>query len=49
MASKKKSSAKKRKGPTAKAKKAYYGLIVKSYKRLRSTLKKHNPAALKGE
>ena len=34
--------------PTQKAKKAYYGLIVKSYNRLRNVLKKHNPAALKG-
>lgn len=40
----------KRKGkkhhPTAKAKAAYNKLIVKSYKRLRAVLKKHNPSAL---
>jgi hypothetical protein len=32
--------------PTAAAKKKYYALIVKSYHRLHSVLKKHNPAAL---
>lgn len=32
--------------PSAKAKKKYYGLIVKSYHRLRNVLKKHNPTAL---
>lgn len=41
--------AKGRKGrkPSAKAKKAYYKLIEKSYKRLHNVLKKHNPEALK--
>jgi len=41
--------AKKKHHPTPKAKKAYYGLIVKSYKRLRNVLKNHNPGALAGE
>jgi hypothetical protein len=35
--------------PTAKAKKAYYKLIEKSYKRLRSVMKKHHPGVIASE
>lgn len=38
--------AKKKRKPTLKAKKAYYKLIEKSYKKLHGVLKKHNPGAL---
>jgi hypothetical protein len=41
MASKKKK--KTRKGPTAKAKKAYIANIRKSYKRLKAVMQKHDP------
>ncbi len=36
-----------KKGPTAAAKKKYYGLVVKAYNKLHNTLAKHNPSALK--
>lgn len=56
MAAKKKKKKKKRHPnswmkhkPSPKARAAYNKLIVKSYNRLRATLKKHNPSALKGE
>jgi hypothetical protein len=35
--------------PTAKAKKAYYKLIEKSYKRLRGVMKKHHPSVIAAE
>jgi hypothetical protein len=35
--------------PTAKAKKAYYGLIQKSYKRLRAVMMKHHPEVIRKE
>ena len=49
MAKHKKKRAKKsgkRHHPTAKAKKAYYGLIRKGYTRTRAVLKKHDPGFL---
>lgn len=41
--------AKKHKGPSAKAKNAYYKLIQKSYARLRGVMKKHHPNVIAAE
>ena len=42
--------AKKRKHhPSAKAKKAYYKLVAKSYGRLRAVMKKHRPEVIAAE
>ena len=46
MAKRKKSKGRKRHVPTTRAKKAYYGLIIKSYHRLKRVVSKHAPNQL---